>query len=68
MENVFYKSYKELVSEYFGIDYKVGENAPKLSKQLSKKDIKYSQEELQALQDIAIYLTKITALKQDFTT
>lgn len=38
MENVFYKSYKELVSEYFGIDYKVGENAPKLSKQLSKKE------------------------------
>lgn len=37
MENVFYKSYKELVEDYFGIDYKVGENAPKLSKQLSKK-------------------------------
>lgn len=24
METVYYKSYKELVSEYFGIDYKVG--------------------------------------------
>lgn len=51
MENVFYKSYKELVSEYFGIDYKVGENAPKLSKQLSKKGIEYTQEELQAFSD-----------------
>lgn len=70
MENVFYKSYKELVSEYFGIDYKVGENAPKLSKQLSKKVIKYTQEELQVLlcklvtlQDIAIFSMKIINLK-----
>ena len=37
MEKTFYKSYKELVSEYFGIDYQVGENVPKLAKQLSKK-------------------------------
>lgn len=54
MENVFYKSYKELVSEYFGIDYKVGENAPKLSKQLSKKGIEYTQEELQAFSELLL--------------
>lgn len=54
MENVFYKSYKELVSEYFGIDYKVGENAPKLSKQLSKKGIAYTQEELQAFSELLL--------------
>lgn len=54
MENVFYKLYKELVSEYFGIDYKVGENAPKLSKQLSKKGIKYTQEELQAFSELLL--------------
>lgn len=54
MENVFYKSYKELVSEYFGIDYKVGENAPKLSKQLSKKGIEYTQEELQAFAELLL--------------
>lgn len=42
METVYYKSYKELVSEYFGIDYKVGEKTPKLSKQLSKKGIEYT--------------------------
>lgn len=54
MEKVFYKSYKELVSEYFGIDYKVGENAPKLSKQLSKKGITYTQEELQAFSELLL--------------
>lgn len=53
-ENVFYKSYRELVSEYFGIDYKVGENAPKLSKQLSKKGIEYTQEELQAFSELLL--------------
>lgn len=54
METVYYKSYKELVSEYFGIDYKVGENAPKLSKQLSKKGIEYTQEELQAFSELLL--------------
>lgn len=54
METVYYKSYKELVSEYFGIDYKVGENAPKLSKQLSKKGIEYTQEELQAFAELLL--------------
>lgn len=54
METVYYKSYKEIVSEYFGIDYKVGENAPKLSKQLSKKGIKYTQEELQAFSELLL--------------
>ena len=54
MENVFYKSYKELVSEYFGIDYKVGENAPKLSKQLSRAKIAYEQEELQAFAELLL--------------
>lgn len=38
MEKTFYKSYKELVSDYFNLEeFKVGENAPKLSKQLSKR-------------------------------
>ena len=54
METVYYKSYKELVSEYFGIDYKVGENAPKLAKQLSKKGIEYTQEELQAFAELLL--------------
>lgn len=54
MEKTFYKSYKELVSEYFGIDYKVGENAPKLSKQLSKKGIEYTQEELQTFAELLL--------------
>lgn len=54
METVYYKSYKELVSEYFGIDYKIGENAPKLSKQLSKKGIEYTQEELQAFSELLL--------------
>lgn len=54
MENVFYKSYKELVSEYFGIDYKVGENEPKLSKQLSRAKIAYEQEELQAFAELLL--------------
>lgn len=54
MEKTFYKSYKELVSEYFGIDYQVGENAPKLSKQLSKKGISYTQEELQAFSELLL--------------
>ena len=54
METIYYKSYKELVSEYFGIDYKVGENAPKLSKQLSKKGIEYTQEELQAFSELLL--------------
>ena len=59
METVYYKSYKELVSEYFGIDYKVGENAPKLSKQLSKKGIEYTQEELQAFSELLLAVVKI---------
>nr|DAX63915.1 MAG TPA: ComZ [Caudoviricetes sp.] len=54
MEKTFYKSYKELVSEYFGIDYQVGENVPKLSKQLSKKGITYTQEELQAFSELLL--------------
>ena len=54
MEKTFYKSYKELVSEYFGIDYQVGENVPKLAKQLSKKGITYTQEELQAFSELLL--------------
>lgn len=34
MEKRYYLSYKELVEKYFNFDYKVGENDPKLSKQL----------------------------------
>ena len=54
MEKTFYKSYKELVSEYFGIDYQVGENTPKLSKQLSKKGIVYTEKELQAFSELLL--------------
>lgn len=53
METTYYKSYKKLAEDYFGLeDFKVGENAPKLSKQLSKLNIKYTQEELQAFQEL----------------
>ena len=55
MENTYYKSYKELVQEYFGlVDYKIGENAPKLSKQLSRAKIEYTQEELQAFAELLL--------------
>ena len=55
MEKTFYKSYKELVSDYFNLEeFKVGENAPKLSKQLSKKGITYTQEELQAFSELLL--------------
>lgn len=59
-EKVDYKgqfSYKDLVEKYFGIDFVVGENAPKLSKQLSKQGIVYTNEELQAFQELlnAVY-------------
>lgn len=53
METTYYKNYKELAEDYFGFeDFKVGENAPKLSKQLSKLNIKYTQGELQAFQEL----------------
>lgn len=55
MENTYYKSYKELVQNYFGLaEYKIGENAPKLSKQLSKAKIEYTQEELQAFTELLL--------------
>lgn len=55
MEKTFYKSYKELVSDYFNLEeFKVGENAPKLSKQLSNKGIEYSQGELQAFSELLL--------------
>ena len=55
MENTYYKSYKELVQDYFGLaEYKIGENAPKLSKQLSKAKIEYTQEELQAFAELLL--------------
>lgn len=59
-EKVDYKgqfSYKDLVEMYFGIEFIVGENAPKLSKQLSKAGKDYTNEELQAFQELlnAVY-------------
>lgn len=54
-EKVDYKgqfSYKDLVEMYFGIEFIVGENAPKLSKQLSKAGKDYTNEELQAFQEL----------------
>nr|DAN77835.1 MAG TPA: zinc-ribbon domain protein [Caudoviricetes sp.] len=50
-------SYKDLVKKYFGIDLLVGENTPKLSKQLSKAGKDYTNEELQAFQELlnAVY-------------
>lgn len=37
-------SYKNLVEKYFGIEFIVGENTPKLSKQLSKAGKDYTNE------------------------
>ena len=55
MEKRFYLSYKELVEKYFGLtEFKVGENAPKLSKQLSRAKIEYTQEELQAFAELLL--------------
>lgn len=45
-------SYKDLVEKYFGIEFTIGENAPKLSKQLSKAGKDYTNEELQAFQEL----------------
>ena len=45
-------SYKDLVEKYFGIELLVGENTPKLSKQLSKAGKDYTNEELQAFQEL----------------
>ena len=55
MENRFYLSYKEIVEYYFNLeDFKVGDNAPKLSKQLNKKSIPHTQEELQAFSELLL--------------
>lgn len=54
-EKVDYKgkfSYKDLVEMYFDIELTVGENSPKLSKQLSKQGKDYTNEELQAFQEL----------------
>lgn len=54
-EKVDYKGqfcYKDLVEMYFDIELTVGENAPKLSKQLSKAGKDYTNEELQAFQEL----------------
>lgn len=50
-------SYKDIVKLYFGIELLVGENTPKLSKQLSKAGKDYTNEELQAFQELlnAVY-------------
>ena len=54
-EKVYFQgqfSYKDIVKLYFGIELLVGENAPKLSKQLSKAGKDYTNEELQAFQEL----------------
>lgn len=50
-------SYKDIVKLYFDIELLVGENTPKLSKQLSKAGKDYTNEELQAFQELlnAVY-------------
>lgn len=51
------KSYKELVEMYYnGFSYVVGGNAPKLTKQLEKAGISYTNEESQAFGDLKKYL------------
>lgn len=51
------KSYKELVEMYYkGFEFKVGENAPKLTKQLEKQGIAHTPGELQAFGDLKKYL------------
>ena len=55
MKKRFDLSYKEIVEKYFKLeDFKVGENAPKLSKQLDKKSIPHTQEELQAFSELLL--------------
>lgn len=54
----FTKTYKELVESYFKLtDYKIGENDPKLTKQLSKAGIEFTVKEVQAFQELltAVY-------------
>lgn len=55
MEKRYYLSYKELVEKYFNLkEFKVEENAPKLSKQLSRAKIEHKQEELQAFSELLL--------------
>lgn len=46
-----------MVSEYFGINFQIGENAPKLTKQLTKAGKEFTVEEVQAFQELlnAVY-------------
>lgn len=39
-------TYKSMVKDYFGLDLKEGDNAPKLAKQLKKAGISYTDEEI----------------------
>lgn len=49
------KTYKELVESYFKLtDYLIGENTPKLTKQLTKADIAFTVEEVQAFQELLL--------------
>ena len=49
------KSYKELVQDYFKLaDYKIEENAPKLTKQLKKACIDFTVEEIQSFQELLL--------------
>lgn len=51
------ESYKTLVEMYYkGFEFKIGENAPKLTKQLEKQGIEYTSEESQAFGDLKKYL------------
>lgn len=50
-------NYKTLVEKYYkGFEFVVGENAPKLTKQLEKQGIAYTNEESQAFGDLKKYL------------
>lgn len=59
------ESFKGIVELYYkGFDFHVGENAPKLAKQLEKQGIKHTPGELQAFGDLKKYLWE-TDLSED---
>ena len=66
------KTYKELVESYFKLtNYLIGENDPKLTKQLQKAGIEFTVEEVQAFQELLLAVfdnEKETAYTFDFST
>ena len=67
----FVKTYKEMVETYYNpFSFEVGENAPKLTKQLTKQGKDFTVEEVQAFQELlnAVYNNeKETAFTFDFS-